>query len=63
MFGESRFEAAIVDAVNRRGKPTKCRVTCMPILDKDGDHGVILMMEEQEQPLTFPSSPGGDGKG
>ncbi len=49
LAGESKFEEAMVDAVNRRGKATRCRVTCMAILDKASENnGVILMMEEQE---------------
>jgi two-component system, chemotaxis family, CheB/CheR fusion protein len=39
-----------VDAVNRRGKPIRCAVTCMPLLDsQDGPSGVILLMEDQEK--------------
>ena len=37
------------DAVNRRGKSIKCRVTCTPIVGASKErHGTILMMEEQE---------------
>ncbi|HET8633880.1 MAG TPA: CheR family methyltransferase [Gemmatimonadales bacterium] len=38
-----------VDAINRRGRPFKCHVTCSPL--SGGDHevrGVILLMEEAE---------------
>jgi len=38
-----------VDAVNRRGRPIRCEVTCTPLEGVDGvdgPRGVILMMEE-----------------
>jgi two-component system CheB/CheR fusion protein len=39
----------ILDAVNRRGKAFRCRVTCSPRLTADGtQHGVILLMEDAE---------------
>ena len=37
----------ILDAVNRRGKPIQCRVTCAPLVDKQEETlGAILLMEE-----------------
>jgi two-component system CheB/CheR fusion protein len=46
LAGEGSAEAT-VDAVNRRGKPIRCQVTCTP-LDGTGKEprGVILLMEE-----------------
>jgi two-component system CheB/CheR fusion protein len=36
-----------LDAVNRRGKAIRCRVTCTPLIAPgDKRQGVILMMEE-----------------
>jgi two-component system, chemotaxis family, CheB/CheR fusion protein len=37
-----------VDAINRRGKPIRCKVSCMPLSDRgDGMRGAILLVEEQ----------------
>jgi PAS domain S-box-containing protein len=48
LIGESDHEEVALDAVNRRGKSIKCRVTCTPIVGASKErHGVILMMEEQ----------------
>ena len=39
-----------VDAVNRRGKPLRCAVTCTPLDGgDDGVRGVILMMEDAQK--------------
>ena len=36
-----------IDAVNRRGRPIRCQVTCTPLLAPGKDvRGVILFMEE-----------------
>ena len=44
--GENGSEVA-VDAINRRGKPIRCQVTCTPLAGPDKEaRGVILMMEE-----------------
>ncbi len=49
LIGESDHEEVALDAVNRRGKSMKCRVTCTPIVGASKErHGTILMMEEQE---------------
>jgi two-component system CheB/CheR fusion protein len=47
LAGESGRAEVVLDAVNRRGKKIKCRVTCSPLVmpGKKRD-GVILMMEE-----------------
>lgn len=40
----------VLDAVNRRGKPFRCAVTCTPLDGSDdGVGGVILMMEEAQK--------------
>jgi two-component system CheB/CheR fusion protein len=41
----------VVDAVNRRGRPIGCRVTCGQLRNTTGDlRGVILVMDEVERP-------------
>ncbi len=48
-IAESEYEEVTVDAVNRRGKTIRCRVTCTPIVGASKErHGTILMMEELE---------------
>jgi two-component system, chemotaxis family, CheB/CheR fusion protein len=47
LTGDSQREELVLDAVNRTGKPFRCRVVCMPLHD-GGDGGVsgaILLME------------------
>ncbi|MBX3066663.1 MAG: PAS domain S-box protein [Anaerolineae bacterium] len=45
--GESELESITLDAVNRRGKNIKCKVTCSPLYGANNDiRGVILLMEE-----------------
>jgi two-component system CheB/CheR fusion protein len=47
LTGESDNQEVALDAVNRRGKTIKCRVTCTPIVGASKErHGTILMMEE-----------------
>ena len=46
MDGELHHQVTL-DAVNRRGKSIRCRVTCTPLVStQDWRDGVILMMEE-----------------
>jgi two-component system CheB/CheR fusion protein len=41
------FKEMTLDAINRRGKPIRCRVTCTPLLaSAKRRDGVILMMDE-----------------
>jgi two-component system CheB/CheR fusion protein len=50
LIGESEYEESILDAINRRGKSIKCRVTCAPILGANKERqGTILTMEEMEE--------------
>ena len=47
LSGEADRQTVVLDAVNRRGKPIKCRVTCTPLVSPSKKReGVILMMEE-----------------
>jgi two-component system, chemotaxis family, CheB/CheR fusion protein len=44
---ETDYFEQVVDAINRRGKPIRCKVTCTPLTAPDSDViGVILVMEE-----------------
>lgn len=50
--GQSQREEQVLDAVNRRGRPFRCRVVAMPIAGS-GDaniSGVILLMEPVAEP-------------
>jgi two-component system CheB/CheR fusion protein len=39
----------VLDAINRRGKKIKCRVTCSPLISPSKKReGVILLMDEAE---------------
>jgi two-component system CheB/CheR fusion protein len=47
LTGEVDQQEVVVDAVNRRGKKIKCRVTCAPLLTAAKKReGIILTMEE-----------------
>jgi two-component system CheB/CheR fusion protein len=48
LAGESESEHVTLDAVNRRGKPFVCEVTCTAMRRANGDQvrGVIVLMEE-----------------
>jgi two-component system CheB/CheR fusion protein len=49
LMGEPHHEEVTLDAVNRRGRAIKCRVTCTPIAGANQERqGTILMMEELE---------------
>jgi two-component system CheB/CheR fusion protein len=45
--GASEREEVTLDAVNRRGRPFRCRVSCLPLSDEDGGavRGALLVME------------------
>lgn len=48
LAGETEFNETLLDAINRRGKPISCRVTCTFLHDAGGaGDGVILVIEEQ----------------
>ena len=45
--GKSEVEETVLEAVNRRGRAIRCRVTCAPFLGGDREiHGAVLTMEE-----------------
>jgi two-component system, chemotaxis family, CheB/CheR fusion protein len=45
--GEAEHKEAVVDAINRRGKSIKCRVTCTPLISaRKSREGAIVLMEE-----------------
>jgi two-component system CheB/CheR fusion protein len=48
LAGEKEFIEVLLDATNRRGKPTRIRVTCTQLPGRNGGtpDGVILLMEE-----------------
>jgi two-component system CheB/CheR fusion protein len=47
LSGETESGAATLDAINRRGKRIKCRITCTPLVSTAGRRdGVILLMDE-----------------
>jgi two-component system, chemotaxis family, CheB/CheR fusion protein len=47
LSGEVDHKEILLDATNRRGKPTKCRVSCSPLIAHNKQRqGVILLMEE-----------------
>ena len=47
--GESDSEVLTLDAVNRRGKPIRCEVTCTPLRGLEEElRGAILIMEEAD---------------
>ena len=52
LSGESQREELVLDAVNRRGKAFRCRVTCLPLAaGSDGNlSGVIVLMEPEPEP-------------
>ena len=46
---KAEHDELMLNAVNRRGKAIRCRVTCVPLADSDGEiRGVVLLMEEWE---------------
>ncbi|MFN2645313.1 MAG: CheR family methyltransferase [Burkholderiales bacterium] len=47
LSGEADYKETTLDAINRRGKSIKCRVTCSALVNPSGKRdGVILLMEE-----------------
>jgi two-component system, chemotaxis family, CheB/CheR fusion protein len=46
---ETNHHEIVLDATSRRGKAIQCRVTCAPLVYRDGEQrGVILLMDEVE---------------
>ncbi len=51
--GESEIADIVLLAINRRGKNIAVKVTCTPLADsKQGIHGAIMLMEEENPPTT-----------
>jgi two-component system, chemotaxis family, CheB/CheR fusion protein len=47
LSGDWAVEQVVLDAMNRRGKPIRCTVTCTPLMGGQNEvRGVILLMEE-----------------
>jgi len=47
LAGNGKYEELVLDAVNRRGKSIRCRVTCTLRLGTTGERrGVVLLMDE-----------------
>jgi two-component system, chemotaxis family, CheB/CheR fusion protein len=50
LAGEHDHQQIVLDAINRRGKQIKCRITCSPLVSAQKKReGVILLMEELAQ--------------
>ena len=47
LSGENELANVTVDAINRRGKPVRCTVTCTPLFGKCLIRGVIVMVDEE----------------
>jgi two-component system CheB/CheR fusion protein len=45
--GTSEREELVLEAVNRRGRPIRCAVVCLPLRGPDGVSGAIVTMESQ----------------
>ncbi len=51
--GTTEAEELVLDAVNRRGRAIRCRVTCTPFVDGDrAVSGAVLVMEELRAPAA-----------
>ncbi len=49
LAGDDDFQEIILNATNRRGKAIQCKVSCKPLVEKEGEiRGVLLFMEEKE---------------
>jgi two-component system CheB/CheR fusion protein len=47
LAGDHDHQELVLDAINRRGKKIKCRITCSPLVSASKKReGVILLMEE-----------------
>jgi len=48
LSGDGDHQQVVLDAVNRRGRKIKCRITCTPLVTPNKKReGVILLMEEE----------------
>jgi two-component system CheB/CheR fusion protein len=65
LSGAVPFQDVALDAINRRGKPIVCRVTCTPMTGGDDIAGLILMMEDETGSSGIEAEPvsiSGDGE-
>jgi two-component system, chemotaxis family, CheB/CheR fusion protein len=47
ILGETDHQDVVLDATTRRGRAVRCRVTCTPLVNPEGERqGAILLMEE-----------------
>jgi two-component system CheB/CheR fusion protein len=46
LAGNGEHKEGLLDAVNRRGKAIRCRVTCTPLVSGTERQGVIILMDE-----------------
>jgi two-component system CheB/CheR fusion protein len=54
--GESESEERLLSALNRRGRTISCRVTCSPLYDGGNRRGVVVLMEESDEPVAAAGS-------
>ncbi|HEX6750468.1 MAG TPA: CheR family methyltransferase [Longimicrobium sp.] len=58
--GKSEYEELVLDAVNRRGRPIRCRVAATPFLGGDREiRGAVLVMEEWRDGVVPSAGDGG----
>ena len=57
LSGESESETVSLEAINRRGKPITCEVTCTPMRRANSEEvrGVIVLMEENGSRSSKPA--------
>jgi two-component system CheB/CheR fusion protein len=51
---QSELRELVLDAVNRRGKPFRCRVSCSPTRNTEGIFGAVLTMTDEDDQAPFP---------
>jgi two-component system CheB/CheR fusion protein len=50
LSGSFEDNEAVLDATNRRGRPIRCKVSCLPLIVASKEvQGVIVLMEEQKE--------------
>ncbi|MBD2100061.1 CheR family methyltransferase [Leptolyngbya sp. FACHB-261] len=49
LSGEAEYQELFLDAINRRGRSIRCRITCTPLVNSKQRQGAILLMEEWKQ--------------
>ena len=46
LSGESQLEQLVIDATNRRGKPMRCAIRCLPLRCDEDVCGALLIVED-----------------